>query len=420
MRQYKYCYETAQEYSVGSVCRVYQKEGILGEEIQICDEISSEEHDQNRCVVSNSPTQKLNFLQHYPLSSSSSSAINPISSTSNQHSFKVEYLIKSCGLRPQDALSTSKYINIKTPDKPDSVLAFFRNHGVTETQIPVLVKRLPQALMFDPQKKLLPKIEFFQSKGFSTEDIAKILTATPRVFGGSLKNQIIPSYNFFKELLKSEEKTNAVIKRFASILVSAAIAPNIEALREIGVPESNIVALLTNQPSAFTPNADRFKEILEEVKKLGFNPERMMFAVAIYVLRAMSKSNWEKKVNVYKKWGLSEDDIYVAFGKQPRCMLVSEDKIMGIMDFFVNKMGWESSIVVRRPVIVTLSLERRIIPRCLVYQILLSKGLIKKDFSLTSLLDSTESYFLKKFLKKYEEESPELLKLYQDKLNLSK
>ncbi|XP_059654564.1 transcription termination factor MTERF15, mitochondrial-like [Cornus florida] len=378
-----------------------------------------------RCVVvSTSPTHKLHFLQHYPLSSSSS-ALKSVSSTPNLHSFTVDYLIKSCGFPPEKALSASKYTNFETPDKPDSVLTLFRNHGFTDTQISVLIRKLPRLLLSDPENTLLPKIEFFHSKGFSTQDITKIVSAAPGVLRRSLENQIIPAYNFFKALLKTEEKTKLVIKRFARILLyddlHIYVIPNIEALREIGVPESNIVGLFTMQPRAFImTNTDRFKEIVEEVKKMGFNPTKMMFGAAIHALRAMSKSTWEKKVEVFKKWGFSEDDILVAFRKHPRFMEASEDKIIGLMDFFVNRMGWESSIVARRAKLVSLCLERRIIPRCFFYQILLSKGLIKKGLGLIQMLDSTESYFLKKYVKKYEEEAPELLKLYQDRLNLSK
>ncbi|XP_059652925.1 uncharacterized protein LOC132300019 [Cornus florida] len=370
--------------------------------------------------VSTSPTKKLHFLQHYPLSSSSS-ALKSVSSTPNLHSFTVDYLIKSCGFPPEKALSASKYTNFETPDKPDSVLTLFRNHGFTDTQISVLIRKLPRLLLSDPENTLLPKMEFFHSKGFSTQDIAKILSAAPGVLRRSLENQIIPTYNFFKALLKTEEKTNVVIKHFPGILLyddlHICVVSNIETLREIGMPESIIVSFFTNQPQAFTPNADRFKEIVEEVKKMGFNPTKTMFGAAINALRAMSKSTWEKKVEVYKKWGLSEDQILVAFRKYPMFMVASEDKITGIIDFFVNKMGWESSIVARRPVLLGLSLERRIIPRCLVYQIMLSKGLIKKDFGLMMrMLESPESCFRKKYVKKYEEEAHELLKLYQEML----
>ncbi|KAA8527474.1 hypothetical protein F0562_034811 [Nyssa sinensis] len=158
----------------------------------------------------------------------------------------------------------------------------------------------------------------------------------------------------------------------------------------------------------------------EEVKKMDFNPVRVKFVTAIHALRAMSKSVWKKKMEVFKKWGLSEDEVLVAFGKHPWCMMTSEDKITGVMDFFVNKMGWESSIVAKRPGLLTLSLEKRIVPRCLVYQVLLSKGLIKEDFSLATMLEYPEKLFLKKVTSCCDEEAPELLKFYQEKLDLSK
>uniref|UniRef100_A0A5B7BJP6 Mitochondrial transcription termination factor family protein n=1 Tax=Davidia involucrata TaxID=16924 RepID=A0A5B7BJP6_DAVIN len=371
-----------------------------------------------RCAVRTSPTHQLYFLQSRPLSS-----LESIPNTSNEHSFTVTYLIDSCGFSPEKALSASKYINFKTPEKPDSVLAFFKNHGFTKTQISTLIAGLPPVLLSDPKKTLLPKIEFFHSKGISSPDITKIISRTPSILKRSLENQIIPSFNFFNNLLKSNEKTTAAIKRFAGLLLydlQTYVAHNIGILREVGVPESNIVVLLTYQPRAFMTNTDRFKEIVEEVKKMGFNPVRMKFVIAIHALRAMSKLTWEKKVEVFKKWGWSEDEILVAFGKHPWCMMASEDKITGVMDFFVNKMGWESSIVARRPGLISLSLEKRIVPRCLVYQDLLSKGLIKKDFSLATMLECPEKLFLKKVVRCCKEEAPEVLKLYQEKLDLSK
>ncbi|KAI8005001.1 hypothetical protein LOK49_LG08G03166 [Camellia lanceoleosa] len=167
-------------------------------------------------------------------------------------------------------------------------------------------------------------------------------------------------------------------------------------------------------------SCDRFREIVKEVEEMGFNPLRTKFVIAIHAFRAMSKSTWEKKVEVYKKWGLSEDDILLGFGKRPWCMIASEHKISGVMDFFVNKMGLESSFVVRRPALISLSLEKRIVPRCEVYKVLLSKGLIKdNDVSLMRMLISPENWFLNRVVYRHEEEAPKLLKLYKEKLALA-
>lgn len=365
-----------------------------------------------------SPTHhNLHFLQIHPFSSSS------LKTTPNQHSFTVNYLINSCGFSLEKALSASKYVNFETPDKPDSVLALFQNHGFTKNQISILVRKLPPVIVCDPEKTLLPKLEFFKSKCVSSTDVGKILSSSPSVLKRSLENHVIPSFNFLKKLMGSEAATISAIKRSGRLLLldlQIDVAPNIEFLRESGVPNENILVLLRYQPRAFMTSRDRFREIVKEVEEMGFNPLRTKFVIAIHAFRAMSKSTWEKKVEVYKKWGLSEDDILVAFGKHPWCMIASEHKISGVMDFFVNKMGLEYSFVVRSPALISLSLEKRIVPRCEVYKVLLSKGLIKdNDISLTKMLVSSENWFLNKVVYRHEEEAPKLLKLYKEKLALA-
>lgn len=166
-------------------------------------------------------------------------------------------------------------------------------------------------------------------------------------------------------------------------------------------------------------SSNRFSRCVDEVEKMGFNPSQTSFMIAIHVLTGMSKSKWEKKVEVYKKWGLTRDEILVAFRKNPWCMMVSEDKINGMMDFLVNKMGRESLLVARRPDIILLSLEKRIVPRSVVYQAMLSQGLIQAgDTCFSTILTLSEQQFLKKVYKK--EEAAELLKLYKRKLDLQK
>ncbi|CAL5347007.1 unnamed protein product [Camellia sinensis] len=274
------------------------------------------------------------------------------------------------------------------------------SHGFIKTQISILVRKLPPVLLCDPVKTLLPKLEFFKSKGFSSTDVAKILST---VLKRSLENHVIPSFNFLKKLMGSEAETIYAIKSFDRLLLldlRVCVAPNIEFLRESGVPNENIMVLLKYRPRAFMTSNDRFREIVKEVEEMGFNPLRKKFVIAVHAFRAMSKLTWEKKVEVYKKWGLSEDEILVAFGKHPGCMMVSEHEIKEVMNFFVNKMGWESSFVPRNPLLVSLSLEKRIVPRCAVYQVLLlSKVLINSNnISLSTMLKVREMLFLKKFL----------------------
>ncbi|KAL0548361.1 hypothetical protein IC582_012810 [Cucumis melo] len=318
---------------------------------------------------------------------------------------------------PESAPLASNAVQLK--NKRKAVIALLADHGFSESQISSIDKRYPQILSANPEKILLPKLLFFQSKGLSSPEIAKLVCSFPRVLAGSLDNRIIPAFDYIQAVLGSEEKTLAFIKYFGSILthdLRISVGPNIEILKQIGVPDSNILKYFQYQPRVFSRNSIRFKETVERVTEMGFNPQRLQFLVAVFALRAMTKSTWDKKVEVYRKWGLSEEEICLAFKRHPWCMMVSEDKINGAMDFFVNKIGCESSFVARRPALISLSLKKRLNPRGYVYQVLLEKGLIKKQTNIPLFVSSSENRFIDKFINPHKEKIPGLLESYEQKL----
>ncbi|XP_059632395.1 transcription termination factor MTERF6, chloroplastic/mitochondrial-like [Cornus florida] len=215
--------------------------------------------------------------------------------------------MNSCGLSPKTAISASKRVNFKTLEKPDSVLNFFKNHGLSKTQISDLIRKESELLLYDPNKTLLPKFDFFYSTGISRTDLAKVVSNCPSILRRSLKNQIILSFNLLKNLFHSDDKFMAAFKRFPGIILfdhSAITFPNIEILRQHGVPDLSIVHLLTNQPrSLMMLKPDRFNEVVEDVKKMGLNPSTLQFVRAVYALTSMSKSTLKRKMEVYEKWG---------------------------------------------------------------------------------------------------------------------
>ncbi|CAI9297659.1 unnamed protein product [Lactuca saligna] len=260
-------------------------------------------------------------------------------------------------------------------------------------------------------------------KGLSNTDIAAIVAARPKgILAKKLQDTAIPCFNYLKSVLGSDDKVASCIKRFPLALtydLKVYAAENIQLLLDTGVPKLRIASMLAQQPRTFFTSADRFKKVVGDVKEMGFDPSKSRFLWAIHAIRAMSKSTWDKKIELYKKWGWSEDEIFVAFEKYPGCMMASPDKISRILDFLVNTMGWERSYIVQWPIVICFSSEKRIIPRCLVYQYLAEKGLIeeKDGFCFNKWLMYSESKFLKWLVKRYEEEASELLKLYQKHLD---
>ena len=353
-----------------------------------------------------------------------SSKIITLVSVEKDDSFTVKYLINSCGLSSESATSISKKLHFETPERPDSVLALLHTYGFTKSHISRLVKANPSLLLADPHKTLFPKLDFFSSIGLSSSDLPRIVSSRPYVLSRSLENHLIPYYNFLKSLGLDDEKVVKTLRRsFRAFGVGfRSIAPNICMLREFGIPESTISSFLTRHTNVLLLRQDKFKEIAEDVVKWGFHPSKPHnFLVAMLTVSAMSKLTWERKIEIYSNWGLSKDDCLSMFKKHPICMCFSEKKIMATMDFFVNRMGWNATAVSRSPQILNFSLKKRIIPRCSLLRVLITKGLIKEELNPVPVhvLTCTDNYFTKNYVSKYEEFVPGLLCFYQGKITLS-
>jgi mTERF domain-containing protein len=336
-----------------------------------------------------------------------------------KHSFAVSYLINSCGLSAKSAILASQRVVFQNPEKPDSVLNFLKDNGFSNAQISQIVRMHPLVLLAHPEKTLLPKIELMRSIGVSSADLITILSSNPFLFKTNLEKRIIPSYDFLKTVLVDEKVLKTFKRSTRSFLcdVTNTVAPNIALLRQLGVPLSRISFFVSSYPStAFIKHA-RFVEAAQQVTEMGFNPLKTEFVLAIQALLKMSKQKLESRLELYKRWGWSRDMALAAFKSHPNCMVVSEENMTKTMDFLVNKSGWPSTDVATNPRVINLSLEKRIIPRWSVVQILLAKGLVKNNLALGTFLLPSERVFLEKFVIRFRDDVPQLLKVYQGKMS---
>ena len=151
---------------------------------------------------------------------------------------------------------------------------------------------------------------------------------------------------------------------------------------------------------------------------MGIDPSKIVFVQAIIVVLTSKRPMWEYKFEIFKRWGWSKEDTLLVFKRDPNFMQLSEKNIMKTMNFLVNKLGRPSTDIARNPVVLHLSLEKRIIPRCSVIQILVANHLVKDDLSFSSFLLVNEKLFLEKYVSKFQYIAPQLLSLYQNKMDL--
>lgn len=373
-----------------------------------------------------SPVHRLHFLQFFLLSSSSVAAAKIHKSRSRNangnSSAAVDYLIKNFGFSQERALRACEKIKFRGTEIPESIVAFFKKHGFSDAQISLVVRKSPVVFQLKPERNLLPKIQFFHSLGISGPDTAKIISSSRSVLVRSLENQIIPSFEFIKCFLKSNEDAIDVIKQCPSILemnVQSIMASNVASLLNAGVPEVKISRAFKKNPRLLVVSPDKLRKCAERIKEMGFNPCRANFLTAIYVMRKPTSSNWDRKMEVYKKWGYSEAQVLAAFRKFPWCMGASEDKINRALDYIINTIC-DPLVFHSFPQIVSLSLEKTIIPRCSVCQVLKSRGLLRQNTRWISVLIISKKSFFEQFVLCFAKETPELLELYPQRLHPSK
>ncbi|TKY71995.1 transcription termination factor [Spatholobus suberectus] len=142
-------------------------------------------------------------------------------------------------------------------------------------------------------------------------------------------------------------------------------ARNIQILLHSGDPESKVVILLRYWASLLVASASAFENAVGEVKELGFRPNKTLFLVALRA-KLVRKSLWERKIELYNKWGWSEE------------IVVCEEPAVAF-----------------------------------VLQFLLSKGLVK-DVNWVAAFIVSEMVFLQKFVVCFEKEASQFLKLYEE------
>ncbi|PON72186.1 Mitochodrial transcription termination factor [Trema orientale] len=296
---------------------------------------------------------------------------------------------------------------------------FFKAHGFIDKQITAMITKRPALILLNANKNFKPKLDFLKSVGLMDREVAKILSLEPYILETSLKNHIISCIQVLRQVVGTKENVLKVLKAGGWVLkfnLKEVLEPNVSLLKSLGVHEPIILKMFMIQPRSLLLKPQRIAEIFDEVVKLGFKPNTSFFVLAFRSMSMISKTVWERKIEAYKSFGLSEDQVYSAFKMQPLCLICSEKKIKKMMNFFMTKLNFEPSLICMYPNLLILSLEKRIIPRCSVLQLLMSTGLIKEEIKLFSHLLMTEEKFVEKVVRKYQQVLPDIVKAHEGKI----
>ncbi|XP_010939369.1 uncharacterized protein [Elaeis guineensis] len=368
----------------------------------------------------------LTFLHHCrrlgdPLTFSFSSVTTAataaaVKSSSPGPQFMVEYLITSCGLSPSEAAKASNHLRrIKSPQRPDSVLGFFKSQGFDDADVKKIVYGQPRCLGFDVEKTLAPKFRALRDLGFSQSDLHHLVLSHPSVLNLRLHRTLLPRIEVWRKLFGSMELLKKFLKRKNRFLwwsIEKRILPNLSLLRDYGIPDKRISLMVKRGPSLIARRPDSLRHLVGRVEELGVPPHSGMFAWVLPTLHTFSKARFAAKMELMRSFGWSESEFLTAFSKAPCMLNVSKKMMQRKMEFLVKEAGCTPSYVARFPVLLMCSLDKRLVPRYRAIEILKSKGLHTRKHDLYRIMCVSEKDFFEKFILCHKEKVPELHEMF--------
>ncbi|XP_022774905.1 uncharacterized protein LOC111316927 [Durio zibethinus] len=330
------------------------------------------------------------------------------------------YLVKNLDFTETQAFSISnRYSHVKSLKKAYSVANFFQSLGFSNAQIASAVHVAPHILFADVEKKLRPKIKLFQDLGLVEPHLGKFFSKNSTLLTCSLDKKLIPSIQFVKKILgNNNEDLFKVFNRCNGFLARddmLKLSRNLEYLESCGIVGSQLSKLLTRQPRIFRMRESALGDLVTRVVDMGFSIDSRMLMHAIHTLSCLSEQTFQKKCELLKTFGFSDNDCLVMFRKIPGVFRVSEEKMKLRIEFFLNVAKFDKNVLASRPILLMSSLEDRVIPRYRVLQIIKSKKLLKTDRSFLYILDFTERKFLE-FISRFPDDVEELLMAYKTRI----
>ncbi|KAJ4825161.1 hypothetical protein Tsubulata_032176 [Turnera subulata] len=353
---------------------------------------------------------------YIPLNATSSSFSS--SSSTTTLSFGERYLVDSCGLSLDSAVSVSnklKLLHVIDLRDHQPVIKCLKAYGFADTHIGKVIEKYPQLLRCRAEPTLRPKLDYLIQIGFVDQLLPDLISKDPFILQRSL-DHLEARHRLLRPYFGSEERFIKGIFRNSWLFSRSfqkSLNANLDLLAQEGVPHSCVGTLILAQSTAITRSPERFASIVSTVKCIGIGPPSSPgFIKGVAALSSMSESRWNKKIELFKSFGWSEEEFWLACRRFPYIIPLSDEKITNIINFCMDTIELERQDLVSNVRLLSLSLEGRIRPRWNVLQVLKSNNLVGEDIGVVWPLIMSDKSFLQRYVTSYADKIPELLEMY--------
>ncbi|CAL9772060.1 unnamed protein product [Musa acuminata subsp. burmannicoides] len=351
-------------------------------------------------------------LSSYQLCSLLSFSTAEDHSSNHRSKFMLVEPLQSCELSSKEAAKMAKdhICEKKLPSSSPSI-EFFKQRGWSDAQVMKLTKRAPKLLHANVETALKPRMRSLQDMGFSDTEIVQLVSSWPNAL---LLHDVKPRINFWRSLLGSNERLLKACKRNMFIFnfsLARTIEPCISLFRERGISDERIAHMVVTLPGCIG-GIDKLKEVIKYIEELGVPCDSGLYTYALHVVMSRKRSGFDAISATLMSFGFSQPDIIALFRKCPFVWTFSKETICDKMTFLMKEVGFELKSIIRYPVILTCSLEKRLRPRYEVLKFLKRNKLLDEGHNLLSIMQLPEEKFIKKYLFQHKEKFTSLYDSY--------
>ncbi|KAF7087724.1 hypothetical protein CFC21_090888 [Triticum aestivum] len=350
-----------------------------------------------------------------PLHRLLSAAATPARRISPNPSFVVDdYLVSACGLTRAQALKASpKLSHLKSPAKPDAVLAFLAGLGLSAADVATAVAKDPLLLRAKVEGTLAPVVDGLTGLGLSRSEVARIAVLVPGKFRC---RSIVSAVHYYLNLFGSMDNLLRLLKRgfwLQGSDVERVVKPNVAFLQECGLHDCDIAKLCIRVPMILTINQQRLRAMVACAKALCVPHGSGMLRKALQAVGFCDEEKITAKVEYLKKtFRWSDTEVGIALPKNPMVLTYSKDRLQRVSEFLISEVGLEPGYIAHRPALLAYSLDGRLRPRYYVVKFLKENRLLHGDRDYYSAVAVTPKVFMEKFICPHKEAAPHLAEDY--------
>uniref|UniRef100_J3N6P7 Uncharacterized protein n=1 Tax=Oryza brachyantha TaxID=4533 RepID=J3N6P7_ORYBR len=327
----------------------------------------------------------------------------------------VEYLVETCGFSAAQAVKASKKLShLKSATNPDAVVALLSGVGLSRAEIAAVVASDP-LLLCAKADTIGPRVASLRDRvGLSDPQIGSLLLAGGAA--GLRSGDIASRLEFWIQFHGSFETLLKTLKGNYSILttdIEKVIKPNIALLRKCGLTVCDIVKMAGQAGWLLTFNPKKLEAVVQRADELGVPRTSSIFKYTLGVTACITEGKATARMKFLSSTlGCPMDTLRSAVCRVPQILGLSEENLRSKIEFLVNKVALKPNYILQRPVLLALSLGKRLAPRHYVLQVLAVKGLIKNDVDFYRSVCLVEEHFVARYIDPHENAVPGLADAY--------